>query len=128
MHSVAGMLRPGVSLVRERPYRAPHHTASAVGLVGGGDPPRPGKARLLQVARTGDTNARLSVRALREVVEPDAAGQRLLTSAAERLGLSARAVHRVLKVARSVADLEGSVRVGAHHIAEAVAYRSPAGV
>ncbi len=252
VHSVAGMLRPRVALLRERPYRAPHHTASAVGLVGGGDPPRPGEialahhgvlfldelpefpreslealrepleeghvtivrarnrasyparftliaamnpcpcgwhgdpsdrcqcpeervrryrsrvsgplldridlyvalppsnvvnldeppsgptsaevrarvatARLLQVARTGDTNARLSVRSLREVVELDAVGQRLLTNAADRLSLSARAVHRVLKVARTVADLDGSVRVEAHHLAEAVAYRAPTGV
>jgi magnesium chelatase family protein len=252
VHSVAGMLRPAVALLRERPYRAPHHTASAVGLVGGGDPPRPGEialahhgvlfldelpefpreslealrepleeghvtivrarnratyparftlvaamnpcpcgwhgdpsdrcqcpeervrryrarvsgplldridlyvalppsnvvnldeppsgpstaevrarvaqARLLQIARTGDTNARLTVRTLREVVELDPAGQRLLTSAAERMSLSARAVHRVLKVARTIADLDCAARVAAHHLAEAVGYRAPAGV
>ena len=252
VHSVAGMLRNGTALVRERPYRAPHHTASAVGLVGGGDPPRPGeialahhgvlfldelpeypreslealrepleeghvtivrarnrasyparftlvaamtpcpcgwhgdasdrcqcpeervrryrarvsgplldridlyvalppsnvvdldapatgptsaevrdrvaRARQTQLDRTGDTNARLSVRALREAVELDATGQRLLSSAAERLSLSARAVHRVLKVARTVADLEGSERVAVHHLAEALGYRAPAGV
>jgi magnesium chelatase family protein len=89
---------------------------------------RVAQARLLQIARTGDTNARLTVRTLREVVELDPAGQRLLTSAAERMSLSARAVHRVLKVARTIADLDCAARVAAHHLAEAVGYRAPAGV
>jgi magnesium chelatase family protein len=249
IHSIAGMLRPGVSLLRERPYRAPHHTASAVGLVGGGDPPRPGEialahhgvlfldelpefpreslealrepieeghvtivrarnrasyparftlvaamnpcpcgwhgdpsdrcdcseervkryrsrvsgplldrvdlyvhlppanvvkldeaptgptssevrarvamARGKQLTRGGDVNARLTVRTLRTWAEPDVAGQRLLAAAVDRLGLSARAVHRVLKVARTIADLDGAERVCAHHVAEAVGYRTP---
>ncbi|MFO0607017.1 MAG: YifB family Mg chelatase-like AAA ATPase [Polyangiales bacterium] len=249
VHSVAGMLRQGVALVRERPYRAPHHTASAVGLVGGGDPPRPGEialahhgvlfldelpefpreslealrepleeghvtivrartrasyparftlvaamnpcpcgwhgdpsdrcecseervkryrarvsgplldridlyvalppakvadldaapsgptteevrarvaaAREAQLARGGDINARLTVRTLPAAVALDASGQRLLRSASERMGLSARAVHRVMKVARTVADLDGSDGVMAHHLAEAVGYRAP---
>ena len=55
----------------------------------------------------------------------DAAGQRLLRSAAERMGLSARAVHRVLKVGRTIADLDGSESLMAHHLAEAIGYRAP---
>lgn len=249
VHSVAGMLKPNTPILRERPFRAPHHTASAVGLVGGGDPPRPGEialahhgvlfldelpefpretlealrepmeeghvtivrarsrarypsrftlvaamnpcpcgyhgdpsdrcecaeervkryrarvsgplldridlyiplppvrvaqlgeaasgpttaevrervilARATQQTRSGETNARLGVRALREVAELDAAGTRLLSSAADRLGLSARAIHRVLKVARTLADLDGSATVHPHHVAEAIGYRAP---
>ena len=55
---------------------------------------------------------------------PDAAGLRLLEKAARTLGLSARAYHRVLRVARTVADLAGQEAVRAVHLAEAVAYRS----
>jgi magnesium chelatase family protein len=47
----------------------------------------------------------------------------LLDRAVERLGLSARAYHRVLRVARTIADLAGSVRIGAEHLAESIQYR-----
>jgi magnesium chelatase family protein len=56
-----------------------------------------------------------------QFLAPDA--QPLLAAATERLGLSARAFHRVLKVARTVADLAGSDRIEAPHVAEAVQYR-----
>jgi len=249
VHSVAGTLRPGVALLERRPFRAPHHTASAAGLVGGGDPPRPGEialahhgvlfldelpeysretleglrepleegrvtivrarsratyparfmlvaamnpcpcgyagdpsdrcecsdervkryrarvsgplldridlhvqlppvrvaqlgesargplsaevrvrvtaARKLQNDRQNECNARLGVRAVRAHCGLDAMGSKLLTDAADRLGLSARAVHRVLKVARTIADLDASPEVMPHHLAEAVGYRAP---
>ena len=46
IHSVAGLLPPGAGLVRVPPFRAPHHTSSAIAIVGGGAPPRPGEASL----------------------------------------------------------------------------------
>jgi magnesium chelatase family protein len=54
----------------------------------------------------------------------DDAGERTLEMAVRRMGLSARAHDRVLKVARTIADLGGSASVGAKHVAEAVQYRS----
>lgn len=60
---------------------------------------------------------------LAAIAEPDAEGRALLTRAAERLGLSARAWHRTLKVARTLADLDGSDAVRRLHIAEALSYR-----
>jgi magnesium chelatase family protein len=50
-------------------------------------------------------------------------GFSLLREASDRLGLSARAYHRVLKVARTLADLDGAERVGRIHVAEAISYR-----
>jgi magnesium chelatase family protein len=62
---------------------------------------------------------------LASIAEPDAEGRALLTRAAERLGLSARAWHRTLRVARTLADLDGSDAVRRLHVAEALSYRRP---
>ncbi len=255
IHSVAGLLSSEQGLVAFRPFRAPHHTVSAAGLVGGGDPVRPGevslahngclfldelfefrrsvlealrqpmedgavtvcrararvtfparalivaavnpcpcgfygdrmgrcgctvervrayrmklsgplvdrvdlhiqlppvdlgslraqsgrigessslvrerveKARAIQVGRRGagevkgGSNAELSLRELERVAKPDEPGEQILAKAALTLGLSARAYGKVLRVARTIADLEGSTGVLAKHVSEAVCYR-----
>ena len=80
-------------------------------------------ARSRQLLRQGKPNARLSTKEIDQHCPPEAAGAALLKQAVSRLNLSARAYHRVLKVARSIADLAGSEAIGAAHIAEAVQYR-----
>jgi len=57
------------------------------------------------------------------IATPDTAGSKLLTQAAERMKLSARAYHRVLKVARTIADLAGADGIAKPHIAEALSFR-----
>ena len=69
------------------------------------------------------TNAAASSSLIEQVVNPDKDSQSLLLQAAERFSLSARAYHRVLKVARTLADLAGSETVARPHIAEALSYR-----
>ncbi|MEO1707437.1 MAG: hypothetical protein AAFR69_06875, partial [Pseudomonadota bacterium] len=54
---------------------------------------------------------------------PDAPGQQLMSRATEALNLSARGYHRVLRVARTIADLDGSEAIGRQHLAEAISYR-----
>jgi magnesium chelatase family protein len=249
IHSVAGLLSPERGVLAMRPFRAPHHTVSAAGLVGGGDPVRPGEVSLahrgclfldelcefkgavlealrqpledghvticrararatfparpllvaainpcpcgyagersgrcactpervrayrsrlsgplldridlhvvlppvdvahLQGTERGEasalvrarvlrareaqgerarklgcalTNAALGPRDLERVAAPDLPGARVLAAAVERLGLSARAYGKVLRVARTLADLAGSEGVRAPHVAEAI--------
>ncbi len=68
-------------------------------------------------------NADAEGRLLEEIATPDAEGRALLLKVAERFGLSARGYHRVLRVARTIADLDGSEEVRRPHVAEAVSYR-----
>jgi magnesium chelatase family protein len=252
IHSVAGVLEPGAGLVGTRPYRAPHHTISDAGLIGGGAVPRPGEVSLahngvlfldelpefqrnvlevlrqpledgnVTIARASMTltfparfmlaaamnpcpcgffndpsrectctppiiqryvskisgplldridihidmpavkfqelrqeaggessdqirtrvvaarqrqlhryqgekiycNAQMSHRQLRKYCNISADCERLLESAMTRLGLSARAHDRILKVARTIADLEGAEAISTSHISEAIQYRS----
>lgn len=253
IHSVAGKLGKGMSLISQRPFRAPHHTISEVALVGGGATPQPGeislahngvlfadelpefnkttlevlrqpledrkitisrakytieypcsfmfvasmnpcpcgyygdpthhcvcmpgqiqrymnkisgplldridiqveitpvpfkdisqaaqgepsavirerviKARQMQEQRFKDvkgvySNAQMSERMIHQFAEPDAEGIELLRSAMERLSLSARAYNRILKVARTIADLDQSDVVKQQHLAEAISYRN----
>ena len=251
IYSVRGLLPPETPLLRERPFRAPHHTTSYVGLVGGGSWPRPGeislahrgvlfldelpefgsakleglrqpledrtvtlaraagtvsfpanftlvgamnpcpcgyfgdpkrnctcaasavsryqkrisgplldridihlevpriphelladrrqgepsaairerveRARQVQASRfTGTsllTNADMGPKELRQFAALDAAGEALLGTAVRQMALSARAYHRVLKLARTIADLAGEERVATAHVAEALQYR-----
>jgi magnesium chelatase family protein len=86
--------------------RLQHARASAAGIVA----PRP--------------NAALAAREVERLCQPDAAGERLLAAAFDRLGLSPRARERILKVARTIADLDGAQTVGVAHVAEAIQYRA----
>ncbi len=69
-------------------------------------------------------NAQMSSRMIREYCEINEAGKNLLKKAMENLGLSARAYDRILKVARTIADLEGTENIQSFHLAEAIQYRS----
>ncbi|WP_176082566.1 YifB family Mg chelatase-like AAA ATPase [Martelella sp. HB161492] len=86
------------------------------------------RARSVQTERfrktdaTG-TNARCSAGQIEDIAMPDPAGLALLQEAAEKLQFSARAYHRILKVARTIADLDGKDHVGRSHVGEAIAYR-----
>jgi magnesium chelatase family protein len=86
-------------------------------------------ARAIQDHRFADKadlhyNAQMSPKMVRKVCQISEAGTALLKSAMERLGLSARAYDRILKVARTIADLDGSENVELEHLAESINYRS----
>jgi len=77
-----------------------------------------------QLERQNKPNAELSTRELGHYAELDRAGRRILSLATDRYRLSARGFHRVLKVARSVADLDGEEQVGVRQLTEALSYRA----
>jgi magnesium chelatase family protein len=98
-----------------------------------GEPTRPVAARVAaararQAARAPETraalNSELGGKALQRWATPDPAGRRLLERAMESLGLTARGYHRVLRVARTIADLEDEANVASRHVGEALQYRS----
>lgn len=80
-------------------------------------------ARERQQQRQQCTNAHLTPAGIETHCQPDSAGSALLSQAMNRLHLSARAYHRILKVARTIADLAGQSTIAAPHIAEAIQYR-----
>ena len=86
------------------------------------------QARAVQAERfgpgAGATNSRMSPRQMRKFCPLDADCHGLLQTAMEELGLSARAHDRILRMARTIADLAGESRIGAGHLGEAIQYRS----
>lgn len=87
------------------------------------------RAREIQLQRFASgadifCNAQMSPAQLRQICRVDEAGKALLKTAMEKLGLSARAYDRILRLARTIADLEGAAEIGNGHLAEAIQYRS----
>jgi magnesium chelatase family protein len=87
------------------------------------------KARQIQEQRYAAhpgiySNAQMTAKLLHTFAEPDSTGLALLKNAMNRLNLSARAYDRILKVSRTIADLEGSERIQSAHLAEAISYRN----
>jgi len=87
-------------------------------------------ARVIQRKRYGElglpeytTNAKCSAALIEEVTRPDGPGMALLQEASDKMSLSARGYHRILKVARTLADLDGQPQPGRIHVAEAISYR-----
>jgi magnesium chelatase family protein len=93
---------------------APEGTAEAAARVAA--------ARAVQAER-GGLNARLGGERLDTIAAPDEAGRQLLAKASEAMGLTARAYHRILRVARTIADLDGADGVRRIHVAEALSAR-----
>jgi magnesium chelatase family protein len=106
---------------RELTDRAPGESSAAIRE-------RVNHARDIQLARFRGAkffcNAQMGARELHNDCQVDGGGQRLLELAINRLGLSARAYTRILKVARTIADLDDGGPIQAHHLSEAIQYRS----
>jgi magnesium chelatase family protein len=129
-HRISGPLIDRIDLGIEVPALDAQTLAIGATARGTGDVVTSGRireevtaARGRQLARQGKSNARLGPREIEAHCAPGAAGAALLAQAMARLSLSARAYHRILKVARTIADLADSKGIAAPHVAEAVAYR-----
>lgn len=84
---------------------------------------RTGAARQKQLKRQGAANGYLTVSEIEKFCQPDSDAENLLKQAIQRLNFSARAYHRVLKVARTIADLSNTKNINRQHVAEAIQYR-----
>ena len=86
------------------------------------------RARRRQKERFGGagipTNASMTEKQIRSFCPIDEESHQLMEMAVDKLGLSARALDRILKVSRTIADLEGAAKIEAAHVAEAIQYRS----
>ena len=122
---VSGPLLDRIDLQIEVPALAPENLASTPdGEASAAIRGRAVCARERQLERQGKPNAELTAPEVEEHCRPDTAGAALMARAISKLGLSARGYHRVLKVARSIADLAGAPRLTALHVGEAIGYRS----
>lgn len=123
-HKLSGPLLDRIDLMLEVPaLPACELQSAAPGEASATVRARVSTARAIQLARQGKPNALLAGGEIDRWCTPDAAGARLLAGAIDRLGLSARAYHRILKVARTIADMNGADTVCAPHVAEAVQSR-----
>lgn len=121
---ISGPLLDRIDLHVEVPaLREDELTAAAAGETSTAIRQRVEQARSVQLSRQGKPNARLGSKEVDEYCAVDASGMALLKQAISRLNLSARAYHRILKVARSIADLAADNVIKPAHIAEAVQYR-----
>ncbi len=121
---ISGPLADRIDIKLEVPApREAELVAPVAGEASSGIRARVEKARQTQLARQGKPNADLGTREIDRLCGADRDGDQLLRHALARLLLSARAYQRVLRVARTIADLAGASTIGAEHIAEAIQYR-----
>jgi magnesium chelatase family protein len=121
---LSGPLLDRIDLQVEVPAVSPEQVqAAADGETSAAIANRVAQARARQLQRQACTNAELSGDALDTHCRLSSNASHFLTTAAARLGWSARSFHRVLRMARSIADLSGSTEVQVNHLAEAIQYR-----
>jgi magnesium chelatase family protein len=98
---------------------APNTNAQASSMVAA----RVAQVREVQLARQGCANARLLTREIERFCSPTSRARHLLDQASDKFGFSARAYHRILKVARTIADLADAERIDTAHVSEALMLR-----
>jgi magnesium chelatase family protein len=125
---ISGPLRDRIDLWVHMPRVKPDEYVGAAAPEGSASvASRIAESRIRQIRRGGCCNSRLTGRALRDACSFTAAEQAHAIRLAEMEGWSARGIERLLRVARTAADLDGSERVEASHLDEAARFRSPAG-